>query len=129
MSEKKFLTGTLFLFAMGLFPTFVGIRQYLAPTPGFNVYYHVAFTNLITVGISIITVTYFGLWKTQSKWSWYFLLFILIWTPTNDLYAIYRSYLSTLYNIRVPIFPIVTGSIGLFLTFSKIFKKETREIS
>lgn len=114
----SFKIARILLFISGLFPTIVGIYYYFyfLTAPQFHFVEHIAFTNLIFSGITILILVSFELKPTSTKpWVLFLIIFNILWTSGNDTYAALRNYSIEKVIFPYPIFPLTLGVIAIFL--------------
>lgn len=101
----------------GLFPFTVGTYFFITnlKSSNFNMVSHVAFTTLISLGVTISTLGYFGLAKASENWVVMLLMFIVIWSGGNDSYALLRSHFLGSNVFPFAVIPTTLGMIAIFL--------------
>jgi hypothetical protein len=70
---------------------------------------------LIVFGTTICTIAYFGIRKAQ-RWSWYFLLVILVWGAGNDTLATFYLVTHDAMFIPTPLFVDLLGLLGIYFS-------------
>jgi hypothetical protein len=70
---------------------------------------------LIVFGSTISTLAYFGI-RRGERWSWYFLLIILLWGAGNDTMATFYLWSNNAIFIPTPLFVDFFGLVGLFIS-------------
>jgi len=108
------------LFMTGVFPITVGTFFYFQFFSFDTVYQveHVAFTNLIAVGLVACTLALFSRRSDFRPWTLFLSTFLLMWSGGNDFFVLTKYYLSPASKYVVfpfPILPLTTGSIGIVL--------------
>ena len=76
---------------------------------------HVGWANLVTSGILLVMLSWFGVQK-RLAWCWIAVLFVHLWTGANDLLASLDFGAATGKYLPLPVVPMSLGAIGLSLT-------------
>jgi len=114
--NKLYSVARILIILAGCFPLIVGTYFFSQNIihSRFNMIEHVAFTNLVSTGVTIITLGVFAL-PLNKTWVLSLLLFVLLWTGGNDSYALMRNYFTGSGLFPFAIFPSSLGIIALFL--------------
>ncbi len=122
-----FKISRILLFLSGLFPLVIGLFNYvnLLLNNNFSLYSHIAFTNLVSTGLTICFCSYYGL-KKKNIWLILFMFLLMCWTGANDLYATMRIFYSTpgLMLFPYPLIPVSLSFIAFLLISLDLKKNE-----
>ena len=114
---KRLNKSVIFITLAGLFPLTIGainFVQNITLGAGFSSIHHIAFTNLIFSGVTLITLGH--LWQKRPSFGIkIFTLALLLWVGGNDLMAIVMANLRGSSLPLWPVFPIILGTVGLIL--------------
>lgn len=107
------------LITTGIFPILVGLYQYIHffSLVQINLIEHIAFTNLFAMGVVTVWLGVTAERKEMKRSRLLLGLFALFWTGGNDAFIVLRHIYSPMtkaYVFPFPLFPLTTGSIGLF---------------
>lgn len=141
--DNKFKWGLRFLILAGVFPTVVGTVYFVrAFDELFDLYYqafflnilpdnqlihliptHIGAVNLMLSGTTLLTVTHFGI-RQKLRWAYILNFVIYIWMGFHDLLGTLLLFKLRMMPIPTPIFPLIFGGIGFFLTYEMVFKEK-----
>lgn len=84
---------------------------------------HMGWANLITSGVLISTLSGFGI-RRRQRWCWLAVLFVHVWTGSNDLIAALDFGAATGKHLPLPIVPMSLALVGLALTARGCWRPE-----
>lgn len=127
--HRNHLIGRRLICLGGFFPLAVGTYFYLQAiwsyfqTTAFlevTVIRHIGYANLMMTGLLTILLAHFGL-RSPSRWVWWSLLAIALWTGGNDSVAmIILTMNQPENNFPVPLIPTFIELVGLWLVAKEV---------
>ncbi|MBT7608740.1 MAG: hypothetical protein HN576_03220 [Bacteriovoracaceae bacterium] len=137
--NKRFKIGIVLSYLGFCVPLLVGLFNYIQNfiryvEANFNIdelnvlIEHVAYTNLVALGIIGIVTTRYGI-RNKYKWAWKLSLFLLIWSGGNDsfIFCVYNSTNLENYLFPFPYLSFIIECIALALTYQYMFKNNAEE--
>lgn len=112
MNRTNFAIALLILGS--LFPICVGTFLYIyyAFLPGMHLVEHVAFTNLIASGFTLLILA-ISFAKTKNNLLLIFFLILSMWVGGNDTYILLRNYIQVKNIFPIAVIPFTVHIIGL----------------
>jgi hypothetical protein len=80
----------------------------------------VGWANLVMSGITVVVASWAGI-RRRSRWSWFLVLFGMLWVGANDLNATLILGTEMGRNVAMPLIPMTLGVAGLALSARGVF--------